>query len=106
MHTPGLSTHPDLTAIAALLIRLIGQAEAGEWETVALMQTDVCQRLNGLEQAYQSPASARGTSPADRARLAEIIALINKAESACATRREQIAPLVRSLKALPDTTQA
>ncbi len=106
MLAPGASSKPDLTAIASLLTQLIAQADVGNWEAVVLMQPEVSQRLAELEQQYQSPAAAINTPPADRTRLAEIVTLINRAESACAMRRDQIAPLVGSLKALPDAIKA
>lgn len=106
MFAPGVSSSSNLTTLISLLTQLIGQADAGDWETVVLMQPEVCQQLAELEYLYQSPAAARNTTPADRTRLAEIAALINKAELACATRRDQIAPLVSSLKALPDSLKA
>lgn len=106
MLAPGVASRPDLTALVSLLTQLIGQADAGDWEAVVLMQPEVCLQLAQLERLYQSPAAASTAPPADRTRLAEIVALINKAEAVCATRREQIAPLVNSLKALPDSIQA
>lgn len=106
MLAPGVSSTPDLGTLVSLLTQLIGYADTGDWEAVVLMQPDVCQRLAELESLYQSPSTIRNTSPADRTRLAEINALISKAELVCATRREQIAPLVSSLKALPDPIKA
>ena len=106
MLEPGVSSRLDLGSIISLLTQLIRQAEAGEWEAVVLMQPNVCQQLADLESLYRSPVAISNTSSADSARLTEINALINKAELACATRREQIAPLVGSLKALPDPVKA
>lgn len=106
MLASGVASNPDLTALVSLLTQLIGQADAGEWEAVVALQPEVCQRLADLEGRYQTPAVARNAPPADRSRLAEIAALIDKATLACATRRDQIAPLVGSLKALPDSLKA
>lgn len=106
MLASGVSSSPDLTTLISLLTQLIGQADTGDWEAAVAMQPELCQRLAALEYHYQSAATARNAPPADRTRLAEIAALINKAELACATRRDQIAPLVSSLKALPDSLKA
>lgn len=100
------SPHPDLLALIALLNQLIGQTETGDWEAVTAVQPEVCRQLANLQRHYDAPATARNSSPIDRSRLAEIAALIKKAEAACSTRRDQIAPLVNSLKALPDPIKA
>lgn len=106
MLASGVSSNPDLTAVISLLTQLLGQADAGDWEATVALQPEICHRLANLEHHYQSAATARNTSPADRSRLAEIAALINRAELVCAARRDQIAPLVSSLKALPDSIKA
>lgn len=98
--------HPDLSALVTLLNRLIGQTEAGDWEAVVAMQPEVCQQLADIQKYYESSAATRSPSGAERGKIAEIAALIAKAETNCATRREQIAPLVNSLKALPDSSRA
>lgn len=106
MLASAVSPHPDLVTLIALLNQLLGQTEAGDWEAVTAIQPEVCQRLADLQRHYDVPAAARNSLPADRDRLVEIAALVKKAEVACTTRRDQIAPLVNSLKALPDPIKA
>lgn len=105
-----ISTAPplsaDLPSIISLLTELIGRTEAGDWEAVVAMQPEACKQLATLEKLYGPTTAARSISLADRSKMAEIIALIDKAALRCAARREQIAPLVNSLKALPDSIRA
>lgn len=104
MRAEDIARQPDLTALVALLNRLIRQTEAGDWEAVVAMQPEVCQKLADLKRYYESPSETFSPTTAERSKIAEVAALITKAETNCATRREQIAPLVNSLKALPDST--
>lgn len=106
MHASAVPPPPDLVALIALLNELIRQTETGDWEAVTAMQPEVCLQLANLQRHYDTPATVRNSPPGDRSRLTEIAALINKAEAACTTRREQIAPLVNSLKAIPDPIRA
>lgn len=97
---------PDLARLEASLKHLIEQAEAGEWEAIVAMQPIVSQQLADIEIFYAPPGAASTVSAAERTRLSGIIALITKAEALCASRREQVAPLINSLKALPGSSTA
>lgn len=96
---------PDLVSITALLNQLISQTNAGDWEAVTASQPEVCHQLAYLQRCCDDPTYIRNLPPVDRNKLNEISALINTAELACKTRRDHIAPLVNSLKALPFTIE-
>lgn len=106
MISTGAPLSADLPSVISLLTALIGQTEAGDWEAVVAMQPEVCKQLANLERFYGPTTAARSVSLADRNKMAEIVTLIDKAAMRCAARREQIAPLVNSLKALPDSIRA
>lgn len=105
MSASAIPTRPDLVSVKALLTQLVTQADAGDWEAVTAIESEVCQQLACL-QLYYNARTELSPSTVDRSKLAEIATLINRAELACTIRRDQIGPLVSSLKALPSAVKA
>lgn len=99
-------TGNDISQLFGPLAELISLAEAGEWDAVVALAPNLSQQLASLDRTGKTALLSGQKYPIDREYLAKAIALLEKAGTLCAERREQIAPLVNSLKPLPNSLSA
>ena len=83
--------------VAGQLRQLLSAAEQGEWEQVV----NLAPSLSASLEAFRSFSAAAVGDATDRKQLQEIAGMLDQATALCATRKEQIGPLVRSLKEIP-----
>jgi hypothetical protein len=74
----------------------------GDWDQVCENPADFLRVL----ECTQNPDLLRSINMADRAKVQEILALIESSTKQCAERKEQIAPLVKALIPTKDTSDS